>query len=285
MPPRSRRWSRRGSRVPDIALAATLHDPTGALGPDLDRSIARLQSLYVGIAVTTSPPTSARMVAALRDLGVYAGTPPSNTRGPLYRMAVRGALRHPASAVHYLDFDRALHWCRVAPRELAAVLRLTRRHPRLVIGRTPRAHASHHRPLWATETVANRIMADHLGVTGRFDVLVPSFVLERKVARALVARSRANDEGLYGEWAALVAGLAPALAYVECRGLDWETPDRFRRAVRRIGLPAWRRRQETPREWALRIELADAVVRRFVRTLARRSARPVLVRLPPRGVR
>ena len=244
-----------------------------------------LRTLYAGIVVTTSPPTSPRMVDALRDLGVYGGTPPNNTRGPLYRLAVRGALRHPAGAVHYLDFDRALHWCRVAPREFAAVLRLARFHRHLVIGRTPRAHATHHRPLWATETVANRIMALDLGVRGRLDVLVPSFVVARPVAQALLAASRTNDEGLYGEWAALLAGLAPTLAYVECRGLDWETPDRFRSAVRRVGLPVWKRRQETPREWRLRTELAHTIVRRFARTLMRRPASPTLVRLPPRGVR
>jgi hypothetical protein len=173
----------------------------------------------------------------------------------------------------------------VAPRELQAVLRVARRHRCLVVGRTPRAHASHHRPLWATETVANRIMADHLGIAGRFDVLVPSFVVARDAARTVVTRSRANDEGLYGEWAALVAAGAPALAYLECRGLDWETPDRFRRTVRRIGLPAWRRRQETSQEWAFRIALADTVVRRFARTLIRHPARPTLVRLAARGVR
>ena len=267
-----------------VALAATLHDPSGALARDVVWALPRLRALYGGgIAVTTSPPTSARMVELLRSQGVFAGTPRTNTRGPLYRMAIRGALGTRTPFVHYVDFDRALHWMRVAPRELAAVLRLARRHPVVVVGRTEKAHASHHRPLWATEGVANRLMADALGVRGRFDLLVPSFVLRADLARALVTASHARDAQVYGEWPALVSGLAPVLAYVECRGLDWETPDRFRSAVRRVGLATWRRRQETAAEWTLRIAMAETIVASFARHHARHPAQPRLVRLAPRG--
>ncbi len=267
-----------------VALAATLHDPTAALARDVERLLPRLQALYGGgIAVTASPPTSPRVVGTLEAAGVFAGTPPSNARGPLYRMAVRIAVRSDAPTVHYLDFDRALHWMRVAPRELASVLRLARRHPAVLIGRTETAHASHHRPLWATERVANRLMADALGVRGRLDLLVPSFLLRAGLARRLLAASRARDAQVYGEWAALLPALAPVLAYVECRGLDWETPDRFRRAVRRVGLAAWRRRQETPAEWALRTAMAQTILHAFERRYARDASHPRLVRLPRRA--
>jgi hypothetical protein len=272
------------TRLP-VALAATLHDPTAALADDVAAAIPTLQALYAAVRVTTSPPTSPRMVALLRDADMYAGTPRANRRGPLYRLAVRAAAATRAPSVHYLDFDRAVHWLRVAPRELAAVLRLARRRGSLVIGRTPAAHASHHRPLWATELVASTLIATALEIPGRFDLLVPSFVLPAAAARELVRRSRARDEDVYGEWAALVTASATPLGYVECHGLDWETPDRFRRAVRRIGRPAWRRRQETPAEWALRTAMAQAIVAGFTRVHARRRGRLELVRHPPRSVR
>lgn len=269
-----------------VALAATLHDPTAALLRDVERFLPQLQALYAGVAVATSPPTSPRIVDALECAGAFAGSPAMNTRGPLYRMAIRGALRSRAAAsVHYLDFDRALHWMCAAPRELRAVVRVSHAHPVLIVGRTDKAHASHHRPLWATEVVANRIMADHLGVRGRFDLLAPSFVVSHAAARALLRRSRARDADVYGEWAALVARLAPAIAYIECRGLDWETPDRFRRAVRRVGLAAWRRKQDTPREWAERTAMAETIVAAFERTRGRVRGEPRLVRLRQRTVR
>ena len=240
-------------------------------------------ALYRGVAVTISPPTAPRLRALLEEAGVYAGTPPSNVRGPLYRLALRRALAIGAGRVHYLDFDRALHWMRRGPRELAAVLRVACRHPVLVVGRTPGAHRSHHLPLYGTEVLANRLMTGRLGVPARLDVLVPSFVIGEDDARRVLARSRARDEGVYGELAALVLGLTPEVAYLECRGLDWETPDRHRGAVRRVGLDAWRRRQETPAEWALRIELAAGIVQAFGRTLTRWPAAPAIRRLPPRS--
>jgi hypothetical protein len=268
-----------------VALAATLHDPTGALRREIAWALPRLRALYAAITVATSPPTSRRLVADLRDAGIYCGTPSANIRGPLYRLAVREAARANAAAVHYLDFDRALHWLRVAPREYRAVVRVGLKHSALLIGRTEKAHASHHRPLWATEVVADRLMADHLAVRGRLDFLVPSFVLAPSYARELVRRSRARDDDVYGEWAALVPTLTTELAYIECRGLDWETPDRHRRAVRRTGLATWRRKQETPKEWALRTALAARIVGGFERTRRRAPGTPRLVRLRPRAVR
>ncbi len=268
-----------------VALAATLHDRSGALRREIAWALPRLRAFYATIHVTTSPPTSPRLVDGLRTEGLHAGTPPANRRGPLYRMAIRAAVASGAGAVHYLDFDRALHWLRVAPRELRAVLRVSRRHRVLVVGRTEKAHASHHRPLWATELLADRLMADALGVRGRLDLLVPSFVLDADAARTLLRRSRARDDDFYGEWAAIVPLLASEAAYLECRGLDWETPDRHRRTVRRIGLAAWRRRQDTPAEWTLRTGLASRIVAGFERTHRRVPGTPRLVRLRPRTVR
>jgi len=273
----------RRSRPFDVALAATLHDPPGALAELLARTLPRLAALYRTIAVAPSPSTSPSIVRLLGDADVLAGTVPSNRRGPLYRLSVRRALAADAARIHYCDLDRILHWLGRAPRELAAVLRLARRHRVLVLGRTAKAHRSHHRPLWATETLANRLIADAAELARPVDLLVPSFVLDRDLAANLVARSHARDATFYGEWAAFLLAMADEVAYLECRGLEWETPDRHRRAVRRVGLPAWRRRQETDAEWALRIRIAIDILRGFRRARAR-APRPIAAvrRLPPR---
>jgi hypothetical protein len=272
-----------GVRSFDVALAATLHDPTGTLLADAEAGLAGLGRLYRTVAVATSPPTSAAMKALLARAGVHAPDPRGNLRGPLYRGAIRHALRGGAARVHYVDFDRVLRWARRAPRELAGVLRLASRHPVLVVGRTQKAHRSHHLPLYATETLVNRLIATRLGLGAPIDWLAPSFVLARADAARLIAASRARDVAIYGELAALLAGLGREIAYVECGGLDWETPDRHRRTVRRIGLPAFRRRLDRPAEWAFRGEIAREIVRGFVRAHARRAAARVGVRrLPPR---
>jgi hypothetical protein len=270
------RPSRRAVARPDVALAATLHDPTGALAASTRRLLPRLRALYGDLAVATSPPTSPRVTALLAAAGAHAGTPSTNRRGPLYRLALRRAAATGATHIHYLDFDRALHWLDRAPRELAALLRAAPARGAVLVGRTDAAHRSHHRPLWASESIVNRLLAARLGLGGRIDFLVPSFVLPTAAAARLHARSRARDVAIYGELAALLAGLAPRLGYVECRGLDWETPDRHARAVARAGRAAWRHRQDTPAEWVRRIEMAAAFLEGFDRALRRWPARGVV---------
>ncbi len=263
----------------ELTLAATLHDATGALCGMIRRRVPALRRLYGAIAVTTSPPTAPAVNALLAELGVYAGSPRTNTRGPLYRLALRRALAGGGARVHYLDFDRALHWVATRPRELAAVLRVAERHPALVIGRTVAAHRSHHRPLFETERAANAHLAVRLGLERRVDVLVPSFVLTRALTAALLRRSRARDASIYGEWPALLATLGVPLAYGECRGLDWETPDRDPAGVRRVGLTAWRRAFDTPAEWRARRALAIDIARGFHAAAGRRRFSLCLSRL------
>jgi len=267
-----------------IALAATLHDTSGALAPLVRRTLPVLGACYPGgIAVTVSPSTHARVRAVLEDAGAFAGSPSANARGPLYRLAVRAALGRRPDHVHYLDFDRAVHWAAYQPRVLKSFVRRARRYEVLLLGRTEKAHRSHHRPLYATEAVVNRLLADRLGWSGRVDFLVPSFVLQRDAARAFLRRSRARDESMYGEWAAIVATLVPSLSYVECGALDWETPDRHRRAVRRLGLVRWRARQETAPEWTARIAMAETIVSGFERVMRRAGSPASMTRLRPSG--
>jgi hypothetical protein len=276
------RRRRRPEKPFDVALAATLHDPPGALHRELRAALPKLLSIYRAVAVATSPPTAGSVKRLLASAGLHAGTPAANRRGALYRLSVRHAARSGASRVHYLDLDRALHWLPRHRRELRSALRAASRHEALVLGRTPKAHRSHHLPLFATEGVVNRLMSERAGIAGRVDWLVPSFVLTNELARRLVRSSRARDSDLYGEWAALLLGLTPRLAYLECRGLDWETPDRHRRAVRRVGLAAWRRRLETPAEWALRVDMAREIVAGFQRAAGRAAGGAVIGRLRQR---
>ena len=94
---------------------------------------------------------------------------------------------------------------------------------------------------------------------------------------ALVYRV-AGPGALYVIALQLLLGLAPVVRYVECAGLDWETPDRHRREVARVGLARWRRGWDTPAEWRARHALAADVLAGFTRTLARYPARPRLRR-------
>jgi hypothetical protein len=82
---------------------------------------------------------------------------------------------------------------------------------------------------------------------------------------------------MYGEWVALLAGPGIPLTYVECAGLDWETPDRYRDEVRRVGRAAWRRAMSTPAEWVMRRAMAREFRAGCERGLRRWPVRPPVV--------
>jgi hypothetical protein len=73
------------------------------------------------------------------------------------------------------------------------------------------------------------------------------------------------------------------VSYVECGALDWETPDRHRRAVRRLGLVRWRARQETAPEWTARIAMAEAIVSGFEHAMRGAGSPARMTRLRPSG--
>jgi hypothetical protein len=240
-------------------LAATLHDPEGGLVSEVRRWLPRLERAYSAVVVATSPGTSPKINAILEERGVFIGTREANDRGPLYRLSIRRALAEPGNRIHYLDFDRALHWARGPMAELEMVLARAAQYPVLLVGRTRSAHTSHQKALVVTETETNRYLADGLGVTGRVDFMVPSFILDKDAAKRFLASSRTRGMGIYGEMARLLFSLGHDVAYVECDGLDWETPDRDRRVVGRIGLPAYRARFDRDDEWELRHSLKREV--------------------------
>lgn len=268
-PALTRRKEPRRSAERDVVLAATLHDPEGALVGDIRRYLPRLQRIYRDVVVGTSPGTAPALNRLLEERGVFIGCPNQNERGPLYRSSIRKALEAGGQRVHYLDFDRALHWARGPVEELEEVLDRSASIPVLLIGRTPTAHTSHQEALVVTETATNRYLADGLGLTGRVDFMVPSFLLRADAARTFLQRCRTRGMGIYGEMAHLLFSLGHDVAYVECDGLDWETPDRDRRVVARIGLPAYRDRFDRDDEWDLRHSLQREVEAVFDRSRAK----------------
>src|SRR5581483_3783496 len=79
--------------------------------------------------------------------------------GGARRSCVELALLMDAQAVLYCDFDRALHWAERYPDELAAIAAGASVHDCTVLGRTPRAFASHPRVQRDTEAIINRVYA------------------------------------------------------------------------------------------------------------------------------
>jgi len=66
--------------------------------------------------------------------------------------------------------------------------------------------------------------------------------------------------GFYGEWPVIVFAKGYKIDFARVRGLEWETPDRFRKEIGAEGYRRWLHGFETPAEWERRVRVADEII-------------------------
>lgn len=243
------------------ALVATLHDPTGAALPLLERAAAAL-ARYPVVAVAATAGTDPRVTQRLCALGarVVAGGQTGESR-----RASLAAAGSDCSAYLACDFDRWLHWACFWPVELAGlplrVARLgssTRPGPWYVcLGRTARAFRTHPAAQRLPETASNLALSQVVGAP--LDAVAGAAWLATEAATIILAASREITAATDLEWPALIVRQAPSrLRGLRCEGLEWETPDFHPDAIAAAGgLAAWTRSvYDTPAAWAARLRLA-----------------------------
>jgi hypothetical protein len=250
-----------------IALASTHHDPQGLLNPQAARLLPHLRNLYIHIAVTVTATTHPDTYALLHAHHVTvidkvdAGPDAHRLLGIWRRRASMAALQANAiTHVHLCDFDRVLHWAEYHPDELRRTLTQLPQYDFTVLGRTPRAFASHPRVQRDTETIINQAFA--LVFKQRWDVTAASRGLSRRAIEALVAGCDDDTIGNDCSWPlylSRVDGLR--LGYLETEGLEFETLDRFTPDI----AATWIERMDnSPEEWARRLALAQVEVESVV---------------------
>ena len=255
-----------------IALAATHHDPHGRLNAQAVRVLPRLREWYTHLAVVVTAATPSASRETLRAAGVTVyedASPPDTFRylGRKRRRIVEAALEaSSATHVHLCDFDRVLHWAEFQSADLRAALNQIGRHDFTVLGRTPRAYASHPRVQRDTEALINHAFALAFGQL--WDVGAASRGLSRRAAQALIAGCDDDTIGNDCSWPLFLArhdGLR--LGYLETEGLEFETPDRYAAEIASAGgLDAWIARMDaSPAQWAHRLELARIEVESVVK--------------------
>jgi hypothetical protein len=248
----------------NCVLAATHHDPDGRLIDQTKRVMPALRRLFSGIAVHATDVTDTSGLDLLAAQGARVRRAPSAGHLLLGR-ARRGAVEHGLGlgAPHMLfcDLDRALHWAEFYPEELAQIVGRLAEADCTVLGRTPRAYASHPHTQRDTEQIVNDVFAR---VSGRhWDITAAARGFSRRAAEAIVAGCHEDSVGTDGAWPLFLAGSgAFSLDYAATEGLEFETPDRFEDQVTVLGgVEAWVARLDSDvREWALRLEIAQAEV-------------------------
>lgn len=244
-----------------VALAVIQYDPQGLLFDQTARVLPQLQQVFADIAVHANVATAPRSLEYLAQHGarvkaeaVEGGL---NYLGKFRRSVVEFALQGPCPFIIYCDFDRILHWMEFYPAELRAVTEQISQFDFTVLGRTPRAFATHPRIQRDTEAIINHVferLTDRAWDTGS-----GARGLSRRAAEAIVTGcldDRVSNDVTWPLCLEQRGGFA--LGYLETEGLEFETADRFAEEVARAGgVAQWSEQlDDDPQHWAVRLELA-----------------------------
>jgi hypothetical protein len=256
-----------------VVLAATYHDPHGAMLAQAQRVVSVLHELYDAVVVLVTPTTSRQAIDQLRVLGVeidvqqpYEGDGIA-TLGLVRRDSLDMALRWGASAIHLCDWDRILHWAEFHPDELREVVEAIPNYDLLILGRTERAFASHPQVQRDTEKLINHVFGLAWGQS--LDIGAGARGLSRRAARMLIDLPEPEPTaGNDGAWPLFLARQSElTIGYAATEGLEWETPDRHADEIAAAGgLDAWLAAYDAdPDHWAFRARLATFEIEAIAR--------------------
>ena len=245
----------------DVALALIQYDPHGALFDQSVRMLPRLQQVFADIAVFANAATASHSIAYLRQHGVRVQAEATqvglNHLGWFRRAAVQLALRGPCPSILYCDFDRILHWIEFHPQELIDVAQRLTQNDFTILGRTPRAFATHPRLQRDTEAIINHVFER---ITDRaWDTGAGARGLSRRAAEAIVTGCLDDQISNDVTWPLCLQQQGGfTLGYIATEGLEFETPDRFPAEVAQAGgVAQWSEQlDDDPQHWAARLELA-----------------------------
>ena len=244
-----------------VALALIQHDPRGLLFDQTVRMLPQLRQTFDDIAVYANIATTSQALDYLTQNGVRiraeAVEEGFSVIGKFRRAAVEFALQGPCPFILYCDFDRILHWMEFHPEELQRVAQQITQFDFTILGRTPRAFATHPRIQRDTEAIINHVferVSDRAWDTG-----AGARGLSRRAAETII--TGCLDDAISNDvtWPLCLQQRGGfTLGYLETEGLEFETPDRFAAEVARAGSVAqWSEQlDDDPQHWAMRLELA-----------------------------
>ena len=256
---------------PTVALVATVHEPDGRLMPMARAHLPALTTHYASVIAYCSGSTHGTILSLLREQGasVHVDDRPSagiEGIGEVRRRSLRAGLVAGTSHLHICDLDRALHWVAHYPEELQAVIADIADYDLLVLGRTPRAWATHPAYQAETEPLFNKVFALVTGL--EWDVGAGSRGFSRRAAGLLLAHSREQTVGIDAEWPLLLIGQDHLrVGHRPCEGLEFETADRFGPEIEAAGgYEAWKAQMSAdPARWAFRLKVALLIAEASVR--------------------
>lgn len=251
-----------------IVLTSTHHDPDRRLVAQSERVLPALRRIFPAIAVLASQTTPPDALAPLEAAGVLVRlVPPQGLvlLGRTRRDALAVGLEAGAEWLFFCDLDRILHWAEFYPDELSQTAAAITGVDLTVLGRTPRAFASHPRTQRDTEAIINSVFAATFGAP--WDITAAARGLSRRAAKAILAGCQEETIGTDGAWPLFAHTAGLSLAYRETEGLEFETPDRFPHEIAAAGgIDRWLAQLDaSASEWAARVAIAKVEVEAVLR--------------------
>jgi len=237
-----------------LNFTSTIHDPEARLKYLIDEVGDQLAELFHSSHVAYTPKTHAQIIESLNEQGfttIKAEDAIINT----YQTALKQALNKHNERMFYCDFDRALHWIKTYPIELQKIAATNPTNDFTLFGRTPRAFMTQPETQTITEGIGNIVASNCLEFESTLDILGTTWMLTPELAMRIIDRQYTNTFGFYIEWPTILWRSASYPLYVECEGLEWETPDRYREEIKAIGYGNWLTNFQTHQECKKRTEM------------------------------
>lgn len=245
-------------------ITCGLHDPKAGLRWTAEKHLPILQGIFDKVIFTASPDTDPDFLDWLEEQGCEVHRRKANIIAKTYFDSIKHGVDTGAHSIFYCDADRALHWARMYPEELAVIPKKLKKLDYFIGMRGPREYQSHHDALYYTEQLPNFIISQAMGEKKQRDYLSGCYGFSQKAATYIIKHMKANDFGLFGEWPVIMKKHGFKPTYTVCQGLEWETPDQNQDDVKRCGsVAAYREWLSSPAEWKKRADMAL----QFVKTL------------------
>lgn len=243
-----------------VALVSPLFDPEARLAPELAKYGESLRKIFHNhTSISVSANTNKKIFTLLDTLSFTYVIQTQDTGfalGDNVRNAFTCALKSSDAYFHFIDFDRALHWTKRFPNELAKVIKtIPTRSGYISMERTRRAFETHPLIQRSTETSINAIASKVVGTD--VDIMSGSFAVDRPTAELLVKKTKQRGFGIYAEIIETVWKAKKPITTLEVDGLEWETPDQFQKKIQQEGYTAWLQEFESLPEWEKRIRLVE----------------------------
>lgn len=241
-----------------LFLCSTIHDPEFRLKSLLESTLSTIKNLFKTRIVCCTAATSDELQRYLTNEDFNVKISNSEKQIDVYRLALKATLSEidntPNQMIFYIDFDRLLHWIYSYSHELTEILNNNPNIDYLHIGRTQRAFNTHPLTQKDTENIINEVSSKILGFPDTKDIISVCAIFTKYLGERLLKVNNITSTGFYGTWPIILWTLANTKRYIEVEALEWETPDRFKKEINKLGYEKWLEQFQSSSEWKKRVQ-------------------------------